>query len=91
MMKASEIRELTAEELSAKLGELKKDLFNLRLQLATNQLDNTNKINEVKARHCSYQYRYPREADRGEGIREGNEYYERKSITQNASRQGRFR
>ena len=48
MMKASEIRELTAEELSEKLGELKKDLFNLRLQLATNQLDNTNKINEVK-------------------------------------------
>lgn len=48
MMKASEIRELTPEELSAKLGELKKDLFNLRLQLATNQLDNTNKINEVK-------------------------------------------
>ena len=30
------------------LGELKKDLFNLRLQLATNQLDNTNKITEVK-------------------------------------------
>ena len=48
MMKASEIRELTSEELSAKLGELKKDLFNLRLQLSTNQLDNTNKINEVK-------------------------------------------
>ena len=48
MMKASEIRELTAEELSAKLGELKKDLFNLRLQHATNQLDNTNKISEVK-------------------------------------------
>ena len=48
MMKASEIRELTAEELAAKLGDLKKDLFNLRLQLATNQLDNTNKINEVK-------------------------------------------
>ena len=47
-MKASEIRELTAEELAAKLGDLKKDLFNLRLQLATNQLDNTNKINEVK-------------------------------------------
>ena len=48
MMKASEIRELTAEELSAKLGELKKDLFNLRLQHATNQLDNVNKITEVK-------------------------------------------
>jgi large subunit ribosomal protein L29 len=48
MMKATEIRELTAEELTAKLGDLKKDLFNLRLQLATNQLDNTNKITEVK-------------------------------------------
>lgn len=48
MMKASEIRKLSAEELAAKLGDLKKDLFNLRLQLATNQLDNTNKITEVK-------------------------------------------
>ncbi|MDY3618170.1 50S ribosomal protein L29 [Agathobaculum sp.] len=47
-MKASEIRELSAEELTAKLGDLKKDLFNLRLQHATNQLDNTNKIVEVK-------------------------------------------
>ena len=48
MMKAYEIRELTDEELSANFVELKKDRFNLRLQLATNQLDNTNKINEVK-------------------------------------------
>ena len=48
MMKAKEIRELSAEELSTKLGELKKDLFNLRLQHATNQLDNVNKISEVK-------------------------------------------
>ena len=48
MMKASEIRELSAEELTVKLGDLKKDLFNLRLQHATNQLDNTNKIVEVK-------------------------------------------
>ncbi|MDO5141684.1 MAG: 50S ribosomal protein L29 [Eubacteriales bacterium] len=47
-MKASEIRELTVDELTVKLGDLKKDLFNLRLQLATNQLDNTNKITEVK-------------------------------------------
>lgn len=47
-MKAKEIRELTAEELQNKLAELKKDLFNLRLQLATNQLDNVNKITEVK-------------------------------------------
>ena len=47
-MKAKEIRELTADELQNKLAELKKDLFNLRLQLATNQLDNVNKITEVK-------------------------------------------
>ena len=87
MMKASEIRELTAEELSAKLGELKKDLFNLRLQLATNQLDNTNKINEVK-HDIARINTVIREKQIAE---EGNEYYERKSITQNASRQGRFR
>ena len=39
-MKAQEIRDLSAEELVVKLGDLKKDLFNLRLQHATNQLDN---------------------------------------------------
>lgn len=48
MMKVNEIRNLSAEELNTKLADLKKDLFNLRLQLATNQLDNTNKIKEVK-------------------------------------------
>ena len=48
MMKVKEVRELTAQELNTKLGELKKDLFNLRLQHATNQLDNPQKIVEVK-------------------------------------------
>ncbi len=48
MMKAKEIRELSAEELTVKLGDLKKDLFNLRLQHATNQLDNPTRIAEVK-------------------------------------------
>lgn len=48
MMKAAEIRELTVDELTAKLESLKKDLFNLRLQHATNQLENPNKITEVK-------------------------------------------
>ena len=48
MMKAKEIREMIAAELETKIAELKKDLFNLRLQHATNQLDNTNKISEVK-------------------------------------------
>lgn len=48
MMKTKEIRALSAQQLSEKLTELKKDLFNLRLQHATNQLDNPNKIVEVK-------------------------------------------
>ena len=39
-MKASEIREMTADELNSKLADLKAELFNLRFQLAINQLDN---------------------------------------------------
>ncbi len=48
MMKAKEIRNLSAEELQTKLTDLKKDLFFLRMQHATNQLDNPIKINLVK-------------------------------------------
>jgi large subunit ribosomal protein L29 len=48
MMKASEIRKMSAAELDAKLVGLKKDLFFLRMQHATNQLDNPLKIAEVK-------------------------------------------
>ncbi len=47
-MKAKELRDLTPEQLNAKLGELKEELFNLRFQLAINQLDNPHKINDVK-------------------------------------------
>ena len=47
-MKAAEIRELTAAELEAKLKDLKAELFNLRFQLAINQLDNPMRINAVK-------------------------------------------
>lgn len=47
-MKAQEVRDMTAAELAVKLEELKKDLFNLRLQHATNQLDNPIKIADVK-------------------------------------------
>lgn len=47
-MKAREIRELSVAELEVKLTELKKDLFNLRLQHATNQLDNPTRIADVK-------------------------------------------
>ncbi|MBR0326175.1 MAG: 50S ribosomal protein L29, partial [Clostridia bacterium] len=46
-MKISEIRAMSAEELNAKLKELKEELFNLRFQLAINQLENTNRISEV--------------------------------------------
>lgn len=48
MMKATEIRKMSSEDLEAKLAELKKDLFFLRMQHATNQLDNPIKINAVK-------------------------------------------
>ena len=48
MMKANEIRKLSAAELEGKLAELKKDLFMLRMQHATNQLDNPLRIAVVK-------------------------------------------
>ena len=48
MMKATEVRKMSAAELDSKLVELKKDLFQLRLQHATNQLDNPIRIAEVK-------------------------------------------
>ena len=48
MMKAKELKNLSVEELNKKLEELKKDLFMLRMQHATNQLDNPLKIASVK-------------------------------------------
>ena len=48
MMKANEVREMTQAELEAKLVSLKKDLFMLRMQHATNQLDNPMQINTIK-------------------------------------------
>ena len=47
-MKASEIREMNAAELETKLKDLKAELFNLRFQLAINQLDNPMRITAVK-------------------------------------------
>ena len=47
-MKASEIRELSVEDLNKKLKDLKSELFNLRFQHAINQLDNPHKIADVK-------------------------------------------
>ena len=48
MMKAKELKNLSVEDLNKTLNELKKDLFNLRLQHAINQLENPLKISEVK-------------------------------------------
>ena len=47
-MKASEVRAMSVAELNTKLDALKKDLFMLRMQHATNQLDNPLKIQETK-------------------------------------------
>ena len=47
-MKASEVRAMSVEQLNEKLTGLKKDLFYLRMQHATNQLDNPLKIQETK-------------------------------------------
>ena len=47
-MKASELRNMSAEQLTAKLKELKAELFNLRFQHAINQLENPMRIQAVK-------------------------------------------
>ncbi|HBG16249.1 MAG TPA: 50S ribosomal protein L29 [Firmicutes bacterium] len=47
-MKAEEIREMTGEELQKKLADLKSELFNLRFQLATGQLDNPARVRDVR-------------------------------------------
>ena len=47
-MKSAEIRNLSAEDLQAKLKEVRAELFNLRFQMATGQLDNTARIKQVK-------------------------------------------
>ncbi len=47
-MKAKEIRDLSAEELNQKLASLKEELFGLRFQLATGQLENPMRIKDVK-------------------------------------------
>ena len=47
-MKMSEIRELTVEELNAKLLDLKQELFNLRFQHQINQLENPNRLPELR-------------------------------------------
>ena len=47
-MKVTELRDMTADQLQAKLKELKGELFNLRFQHAINQLDNPMRMKAVK-------------------------------------------
>jgi len=47
-LRADEVRDLTDEELDRKLAELKEELFNLRFQLATGQLDNPMRVKAVR-------------------------------------------
>ncbi len=47
-MKAEEMRKMDADQLNAKLKELKGELFNLRFQHAINQLENPQRISDVK-------------------------------------------
>ena len=47
-MKAAELRDLPYDKLAERVAEAKEELFNLRFQLATNQLDNTARIREMR-------------------------------------------
>ncbi|HHT98706.1 MAG TPA: 50S ribosomal protein L29 [Acholeplasma sp.] len=47
-MKASEIRKISTPDLEKKIVELKKELFNLRFQLAVGQLENTARLSQIR-------------------------------------------
>lgn len=47
-MKANELRALTSEEIASRIDQLKSELFNLRFQLATGQLENPMRIRQVR-------------------------------------------
>ncbi len=48
MMKAKEIREMTEEEINAKIASLKEELFNLKFQAALGNLEKPARMNEIK-------------------------------------------
>lgn len=48
MVKAVELNQLDEDELDSRLAEAKQELFNLRFQLATGQLDNVARISQVR-------------------------------------------
>lgn len=47
-MKIKEVKDMTSDELKLKLNSLKEELFNLRFQMATGQLDNVMRIRDVR-------------------------------------------
>ena len=47
-MKVEDVRQLTPDQLTEKIGELKKEQFNLRFQKATGQLENVARVREVR-------------------------------------------
>ena len=47
-MKVSEIRELSLEEMQTKVNDLREEMFNLRFQHGTGQLENTTKLKQTK-------------------------------------------
>ncbi|MGC9326447.1 MAG: 50S ribosomal protein L29, partial [Candidatus Hinthialibacter sp.] len=47
-MNADDFRSLNIQELDARIGDLRKELFNLRMQLHSNQLSNSNKIRDTR-------------------------------------------
>ena len=89
-MKATEIRKMSAAELESKLGDLKKDLFQLRLQHATNQLDNPVKIAEVK-RDIARVKTIIREQQLAGHKKEERDHGEQNFFPQDQSRPGGFR
>ena len=63
-MKASQLRELSDEDLDKKLGETRRELFNLRFQSATGQLENHGRLRSVK-RDIARLYTVMRERELG--------------------------
>jgi len=74
-MKAAELRDLGDAELVEKLGEYKQELFNLRFQLVTGQLDNPTRLKQVRhdiARVFTVQRERERAAERQATASEGD-------------------
>ena len=74
-MKAAELRELGDVELVEKLGEYKQELFNLRFQLVTGQLDDPTRLKQVRheiARVLTVQGERARAAEHEAAVGEGD-------------------